>query len=63
MNAVDFMRSVGYPKKVLGNGGYTAVLAGIQPLVDGDFAAIYRYRVGECVHDLETVKKFEVVEA
>lgn len=63
MNAVDFLRTIGYPKKILGNDGYTAVLVGIQPLVDGDFEAIYRYPGGECVHDLETVQKFfEVVE-
>lgn len=62
MNAVDFLRSIGYPKKIIGNDGYTAVLVGIQPLVDGDFEAIYRYPGGECVHDLEMVKKFEVIE-
>lgn len=56
------MRERGYPKKILGKGGNTAVLVGIQPLVDGDFAAIYKHRGGECVIDLETVQKFEVVE-
>ena len=63
MNAIEFLISKGYPKKIIGNDGYIATLTGIQPLIDGDYEAIYKYPGGECVHDLETVKTFfEVIE-
>lgn len=62
MSAVDFLRERGYPKKILGNSGYEAVLKDIQPLIGGDFAAIYRYPRGEVVLGLEDVKRMKVVE-
>ena len=55
---VRFLRSKGYPYKIKGNGGYTGVLAGIQPLNDGDYEAIYRYPGGLCCHDLASIKRF-----
>lgn len=57
MNAVEFLRSKGYPRVIKGNGGYRAVLVDIQPLLDGDFEAIYRYPGGDCCHDKKR-KKF-----
>lgn len=63
MNKVEFLRSKGYPKKIIGNGGYPATLVDIQPLVDNDYAAVYHYPRGYCVHDLaEIVKYFEIIE-
>lgn len=63
MNNIEFLRSKGYPMIIIGNGGYRAYLSGFQPLIDGDYEAIYRYPGGECCHDLETIKKhFEIVE-
>lgn len=57
------MRKDGYPYKIKGNGGYNAVLYGIQPLNDGDYMAIYRYPGGECCHGLEEIKRcFEAIE-
>ncbi len=58
---VRYLRTKGYPLKIKGNGGYTAVLTGIQPLVDGDFEAVYRYPGGLCCHDLESIKRFHTV--
>ena len=57
MNAVEFLRSKGYPLRIKGNDGYEARLVGIQPLLDGDFMAIYRYPGGDCCHDLESIKR------
>lgn len=60
---IEKMRKDGYPYKVKGNGGYTAVLHDIQPLFNGDHIAIYRYPRGECCHDLLDIRMhFEVVE-
>lgn len=53
----------GYPWKIKGNDGYTAVLVGIQPLVDHDYCGIYRYPGGECFHDLQEIRScFTVLE-
>ncbi len=63
MNAIEKLRKEGYPYKIKGNGGYTAVLSGIQPLLDGEYEAIYRYPGGECVHHISEIKAyFEVIE-
>lgn len=63
MNIVEKMRKAGYPKKIIGNGGYPATLVNCQPLLDGDFMGIYRYPGGDCCHGLEEIKKcFQVVE-
>ena len=63
MNIVEKMRKAGYPKKIIGNGGYPATLVNCQPLLDGDFMGIYRYPGGDCCHDLEEIKKcFQIVE-
>lgn len=62
-DVVKFLRSKGYPLKIRGNGGYRAVLWGIQWLNDGQYEAIYRYAGGCAVHDLWEIKHcFEVVE-
>mgnify|MGYP001623873606 FL=1 len=64
MNTVEKMRKAGYPKKIIGNGGYPATLVNCQPLLEGDFMGIYRYPGGDCCHDLEEIKKcFQIVEA
>ena len=55
---VDEMRRDGYPLEIEGNGGYHAFLVGCQPLLDGDYMAIYRYPHGDCCHDLEEIKRF-----
>ena len=63
MNIVEKMRKAGYPKKIIGNGGYPATLVNCQPLLDGDFMGIYRYPGGDCCHGLEEIKKcFQVVD-
>lgn len=59
---IEKMRKHGYPYRIKGNGGYTAVLYDIQPLFGGDYMAIYRYPGGECCHCLEEVKRFEIIE-
>lgn len=60
---IEKMRKAGYPKKIIGNGGYPATLVNCQPLLDGDFMGIYRYPGGDCCHSLEEIKKcFQVVE-
>lgn len=59
---IEKMRKDGYPYKIKGNGGYTAVLYDIQPLLGSDYDAIYRYPGGVCCHGLEEVKCFEVIE-
>ena len=52
----------GYPYEIIGNGGYHAVLAGIQPLAGHDYEAVYRYPGGSVCHDLRTVREcFTVV--
>ena len=64
MNTVEKMRKAGYPKKIIGNGGFPATLVNCQPLLDGDFMGIYRYPGGDCCHGLEEIKKcFQIVEA
>ena len=63
MNIVEKMRKAGYPKKIIGNGGFPATLVNCQPLLDGDFMGIYRYPGGDWCHGLEEIKKcFQVVE-
>lgn len=64
MNAIiKKMRKDGYPYKIKGNGGYNAVLYGMQPLNDGDYMAIYRYPGGACCHGLEEIKTYlEIIE-
>ena len=59
---IEKMRKDGYPYKIKGNDGYTAVLTDIQPLLDGDYMAIYRYPGGDCCHGLGDMKYFEVIE-
>ncbi len=59
---VEYLRNCGYPLVIKGNDGYRAVLVDMQPLLNGDFEAIYRYPGGECVHDLDAVKCFEIIE-
>lgn len=44
MSAIlEKMRYDGYPYKIRGNGGYTAILYDMQPLNGGEYIAIYRY--------------------
>lgn len=52
----------GYPYRIIGNDGYEAVLVGIQPLLDHEYCAIYRYPGGDGCHFLDTVKRFTVLE-
>ncbi len=60
---IERMRKDGYPYRIKGNGGYNAVLYDMQPLLGGDYMAIYRYPGGECCHDLKTIKEcFEILE-
>lgn len=60
---IEKMKKDGYPYKIKGNDGYTAVLCGIQPLVGNDYMAVYRYPGGKCCHDLEEIRRcFEVIE-
>ena len=47
----------GYPYKIKGNGGFECVLIAEQPLLDGEYCAIYRYPRGECCHSLHEIKK------
>lgn len=62
-DTIKMLREEGYPLKIKGNGGFIAVLYGIQPLLDGEYEAIYRYPGGECPHCLEEIKRFfEVIE-
>lgn len=49
---------MGYPKKIKGNGGNTAVLVGVQPLPDGEVAGVYRYNSGDCVHHISEINAF-----
>lgn len=58
---VEKLRKEGYPLRIKGNDGYEAVLVGIQPLIGKEHAAIYRYPGGECVHFLDEIKKFIVL--
>lgn len=60
---IEKMRKDGYPYKIKGNGGYSAVLYDMQPLGGGDYMAIYRYLGGVCCHDLdEIIRYFEIIE-
>lgn len=60
---IEKMRDDGYPYKIKGNGGYTAVLCDMQPLNDGDYMAIYRFPGGECCHGLLEIQMCcEVIE-
>lgn len=62
MTTIEKMRKDGYPRKIKGNGGYVAYLVDMQPLLGGDYMAIYRYPGGNCCHGLEDIKYFEVLE-
>lgn len=64
MNAIiERMRNDGYPCKMKGNDGYTAVLYDMKPLNGGDYMAIYRYPNGECCHSLLEIQMYcEVIE-
>ena len=62
LELIEKMRKDGYPYKIKGNGGYTAVLYDIQPLSGRDYMAIYRYPGGVCCHRLEDVNHFEIIE-
>lgn len=64
MNAIiEKRRNGGYPYKMKGNGGYTAVLYDMQPLGSSDYMAIYRYPGGECCHGLLEIQMYcEVIE-
>ena len=64
MSAIlEKMRYDGYPYKIRGNGGYTAILYDMQPLNGGEYMAIYRYPGGECCHGLLEIQMyFEVIE-
>lgn len=59
---IEKMRKDGYPYRIKGNGGFEAVLYDIQPLLDGEYVAIYRYPGGECCHSLDDMKNFEIIE-
>ncbi len=60
--AAQLARAAGYPLKIIGNGGYPATLVGLQPLNNGDFMAIYRYKGGDCCHDIADMQYFTIVE-
>jgi len=63
MTTVEKLRAAGYPLRIKGNDGYSATLVGVQPLLDGDYEAVYRYPGGECVHDLAEINShFEIIE-
>ena len=63
MTTVEKLRTAGYPLRIKDNGGYTATLVDVQPLLDGDYEAVYRYPGGECVHDLAEINShFEIIE-
>lgn len=63
MTTVEKLRAAGYPLRIKGNDGYSATLVGVQPLLDGDYEALYRYPGGDCVHSLEEIKAyFDVIE-
>lgn len=63
MTTVEKLRAAGYPLRIKGNGGHTATLVDVQPLLDGDYEAVYRYPGGECVHDLAEINsQFEIIE-
>lgn len=60
---IEQLRKKGYPMKIKGNGGFSAYLVGLQPLLGGDYEAIYRYPGGDCVHSLPEINQFfEVIE-
>ena len=54
---VEQMRAEGYPLRIIGNGGYKAMLVECQPLLGRDYMAVYRYPGGDCCHDLEEIKR------
>ena len=63
MKTIDEMRKDGYPRKIIGNDGYEAILKGCQPLLDGEYMAIYCYPGGETCHSLWEIKKcFKTIE-
>lgn len=43
-----------WPRRIR-HGEYIGVLSGVQPLLDGDAAPLYRFPGGECVGDLHNV--------
>lgn len=62
MKLIEKMRKDGYPYRIKGNGGFTAVLYDMQPLSGNDYVAIYCYPGGECCHSLNDMKYFEIIE-
>lgn len=58
LSAIEKLISEGYPKKIIGNGGYTATLVDKQPLNKWEHLGIYQYPGGVCVHSLEEAKSF-----
>lgn len=63
MTIVEKLRAAGYPLRIKGNDGYSATLVGVQPLLDGDYEALYRYPGGICVHSLAEINMhFEIIE-
>ncbi len=62
LELIEKTRKDGYPYKIKGSGGYTAVLYDIQTLSGHDYMAIYCYPGGVCCHGLEDVKRFEIIE-
>ena len=63
MGVIEKMRKDGYPRRIKGNDGFEATLVGLQPLLDGDYMAIYRYPGGDCCHNIDEIKRcFEVIE-
>ncbi len=60
---VKFLREKGYPLRIIGNDGFPATLCGIQPLLGGDYEAVYHYPRGYCTHDNDEIQRhFRVVE-
>lgn len=55
---IEQLRKEGYPMKIKGNGGFNAYLIGVQPLLDGEHEAIYRYPSGDCAHSLFEINRF-----
>lgn len=57
-SAIEKLVSEGYPKRIIGNGGYIATLVDMQPLNKWEHLGIYRYPGGVCCHSLEEAKSF-----
>lgn len=55
-NPVRFLRSEGYPLRIIGNDCHEARLVGMQPLIGCKHTGIYRYPGGDCCHGLEEIR-------